>query len=376
MRTFKVTYGTVYLARLHAGEHGGARPVPPSIAGFRIKPEQVEYLNDFVNRPEYTQVVASNKGAQQWVVELSLRPEALMRKYHQLVPASLRIGRTEVLEYMRQSCFRLQRAKACLCGLCEEHGWQNFEDLKQLINDLGLGQEATTGFLLRVTKLQEYLKQEYRRLCTNTMLVGCQGSATLCIPFALSGEGEFACSCGFTGDHVMDFQPCNERFYLIADLRTALEARLRQMSDALGAIGPDESDDEADHSAHVHMPDAEAEGLADSIAELDERAEELASCEKHLDLYVRHLLRKALSSSITIEMLEMVKANPKRVHLIFDYKQKVLPEKHRSTQTMAFGKKGKSLHGCAALRWDAVKEDYNVLNIRVACDDSNQTCAA
>jgi hypothetical protein len=127
----------------------------------------------------------------------------------------------------------------------------------------------------------------------------------------------------------------------------------------------------ADAPAATTSP--EADNIADQLAELEERAEDLASCEKHLDLYTRHLLRKALSSTITIEFLEQLKVNPSRVHLIIDYKQKVLPERHRATQTEAFGKRGKSLHGCTALRWDALKGDFNVINIRVACDDANQT---
>jgi hypothetical protein len=72
-------------------------------------------------------------------------------------------------------------------------------------------------------------------------------------------------------------------------------------------------------------------------------------------------------------MLEALKANSRRMHLIVDYKQKVLPESHRETQTECFGKRGKSLHGCTAIRYDPKCEDYSVLNVRVACDDSNQT---
>ena len=63
--------------------------------------------------------------------------------------------------------------------------------------------------------------------------------------------------------------------------------------------------------------------LQDEVAELDERAEDLANCDKHLDLYTRHLMRKALSSTITIEYLEQLKVNLRRVHIIIDYKQKV-----------------------------------------------------
>ena len=61
------------------------------------------------------------------------------------------------------------------------------------------------------------------------------------------------------------------------------------------------------------------------------------------------------------------------MHIIVDYKQKVLPTGHRETQTAAFGKKGKSLHGATCLRWDKKRGDFKVLNVRVVCDDSNQT---
>eukprot|EP00966_Prymnesium_polylepis_P145538 3361353-Prymnesium_polylepis.1 len=111
----------VYAARLHAGSQGPERPVPPAMVAFRIKPEQAEWLCDFVNRPEFTQTVASNKGADSWVCELTMRPEKLWRTYERAVPTSLRIARTDVLDYLHQKCFRLQRAKSCLCGPCEEH---------------------------------------------------------------------------------------------------------------------------------------------------------------------------------------------------------------------------------------------------------------
>ena len=215
----------MYAARLHAGEFGAETAVLPSKVSFRLKPEQVEFLADFVNRPELTQTVASNQGASEWICELSLTPEQLTRKYHSIVPDHLRICRTEVLDYLRQKCFRLQRAKSCLCGPCEEHGWQNFEDLIEIIRNLGLGADATAGFIAQVKKLQEYLKHEYRRLCTNSLQVGCQGSATLCIRYALCGEGEFSCSCKET-EHAMNFEQCNERFYLIADLRDAVRGLL------------------------------------------------------------------------------------------------------------------------------------------------------
>eukprot|EP00966_Prymnesium_polylepis_P319365 7375841-Prymnesium_polylepis.1 len=59
--------------------------------------------------------------------------------------------------------------------------------------------------------------------------------------------------------------------------------------------------------------------------------------------------------------------------LISDYKAKILPGRNRETQTEAFGKKGKSLWGTTAIRWDSQSEDCEVLNIRIACDDSTQT---
>ena len=80
----------VYAARVHAGEFGAELPVPPSTVSFRLKPEQVEYLRDFVNRPELTQTLASSQGAGDWKCELKLRPEQLARKDHEIVPDHLR----------------------------------------------------------------------------------------------------------------------------------------------------------------------------------------------------------------------------------------------------------------------------------------------
>ena len=90
-------------------------------------------------------------------------------------------------------------------------------------------------------------------------------------------------------------------------------------------------------------------------------------------LYVRHLLRKALSSQITPLLLKLLQCNPNRMHVIVDYKQKILPTGHREVQTEAFGKKGKSLHGATCIRWSPTSRDFEVLNVRVVCDDSNQT---
>ena len=61
-RIFNVGRKLVYLARLHAGEYGGARPVPPSLTSYRISPEAAAGVNAFVSRPEITQVLASAPG--------------------------------------------------------------------------------------------------------------------------------------------------------------------------------------------------------------------------------------------------------------------------------------------------------------------------
>jgi hypothetical protein len=360
MQAFGISSWKVNIARIHAGTQGAARPVPPAVIAFRITPEAAEWLNDFVNRPEYTQTLASNQGGDQWVAELTLRPEQLARKYADAVPPSLRVERSKVLEYLNQKCFRLQRAKSCLCGPCEEFGWQNFADLKDLIGELGLGSKETAGFLARVDALSDYLRHEYRRECTNLLTAGCQGGAAYCIPYALSGDQEFACSCRHQGEHNMDREAFNERFYLIADVRSCVDQVRVGLQVSLDAITPAaQADDGADaEGANVPAISPEAERIADNIAELDERTEDLDRYDRHLDLYIRHLLRKALSSTITLEFLEQLKVAPNRVHLIIDYKQKVLPERARATQTEAFGKRGKSLHGGTALRWDSQKEDF------------------
>ena len=100
-------------------------------------------------------------------------------------------------------------------------------------------------------------------------------------------------------------------------------------------------------------------------AMLDAADEDLSRIEHSLELYVQHLLRKALSSSITPRALEALKANPRRCHLIVDYKQKWLPVKHHETQSDSFGKKGKSIWGGCAIRYDPSTGDYEVINVRI-----------
>ena len=68
---FGVTQWCVYSARLHAGEFGAEKHVPPRIVSFRLKPEAVTFLADCVNRPELTQTVASNQGATPYYLPLT-----------------------------------------------------------------------------------------------------------------------------------------------------------------------------------------------------------------------------------------------------------------------------------------------------------------
>ena len=93
--------------------------------------------------------------------------------------------------------------------------------------------------------------------------------------------------------------------------------------------------------------------------------EDLSRIEHSLELYQQHLLRKALSSTTTPRALEALKDHPTRCHLIVDYKQKWLPVKHFETQSDSFGKRGKSIWGGCALRWQATTRDYEVLNVRI-----------
>jgi hypothetical protein len=195
-------------------------------------------------------------------------------------------------------------------------------------------------------------------------------SAWLCIPFALSTltDGTFSCACTHT--HTMGLSECDEIVHLIDDLSLLLEAKRR---DAIVKVAVSAAAVSASGGANGAALAATAAADANLVAGLNERAEELLACGRHLDLYVRHMLRKALSHTITPALLDELKGSPHAMHMIVDYKQKVLPTGHRETQTAAFGKKGKSLHGATCLRWDATRGDFRVLNVCIVCDDSNQT---
>ena len=265
----------------------------------------------------------------------------------------------------------LCRSKACLCGPCETHGWQNFEDLDTLIKSLTLGATTERGFLSRAHALRDFIKHDYRRMCVNSsgLNPSTPRSAWLCIPFALSTltDGAFSCACEH--EHTMGPSECDEIVHFIDDLSLLLEAKRRSAMVTAAASAAAVTAGVGDAAALA----ATAAVNADLVAELNERAEELQACARHLDLYVRHMLRKALSHTITPSLLDALKGRPTGMHMIVDYKQKVLPTGHRETQTAAFGKKGKSLHGATCLRWDAMRSDFRVLNVRVVCDDSNQT---
>lgn len=333
-------------------------------------------MTAFVSKPEYTQTLASAPGINSTpITELTLRPEVLWRRYDAATPnGPEKVGRSSFLSYLEQPCFRIQASKSCLCGPCEEHGWQNFEDLNALIKALHLGVDVERGFLARVQKLRDFLKHDYRRMCANALNTPTNPcSAWLCIPHGLSTltEGAFSCPC--PREHKMGPAECDEIDFLIADLSRVLEEK-RQL-----AIGRAErsaaitKNATATGASSATALAAAAASCADAAAELNERSEELQGCAKHLDLYVRHLMRKALSHTITPKLLDALKERPARAHLIADYKAKPLPSGHRETQTAGFGKKGLSLHGVTALRWDERRGDFAVLNVRVTCDDSEQT---
>ena len=72
---FGVSRWKVWSAKVHAGTHGAAANVPPSVTTFRIKPEAASALNAFSNDPSNVQLLADNKGASHHSVALKQAPE-------------------------------------------------------------------------------------------------------------------------------------------------------------------------------------------------------------------------------------------------------------------------------------------------------------
>ena len=314
--------------------------MPPAVASFRIKPEAAGKLNAFANSPENVQIMACNGGkAHDCIVSLKQVPEKLWQKYAKESadwPADLVVTRTQFLEFFNQpGCFKILRAKSCLCGPCHEHGTLNFEALLEIIATLTphLGGKVGDAIKQRAERLHGYLAHEYRGRCALQSPV-----ATQCISHALCGSADWCCECEH-GEHEMSDAKDNERFELIDDMRKLIAA-LR------GTCPAAQDSEEWD-------------------AMLDVADEDLSRIEHSLELYVQHLLRKALSSTITPRALEALKENPTRCHLIVDYKMKWLPVKHHETQSDSFGKKGKSIWGGCAIRWDPSTGDYEVINVRI-----------
>ena len=340
MELFGVTRWHVLMARLHAGEHGAERPVPPAVASFRVKPEAAIKLNAFANSPENVQIMACNGGkAHDCVVGLKQVPEKLWLKYQKETadwPVELRVERSSFLTFFNQpGCFQILRAKSCLCGPCHEHGTLNFEALAELIATLTphLGAKVGGAIKLRAEQLHGYLAHEYRGHCALQSPV-----ATQCISHALSGSATWSCECDHE-EHDMSDARDNERFELVDDVRKLIGS----LRDKRPAVQDSE----------------EWEAM------LDVADEDLSRFEHSLELYVQHLLRKALSSSITPRALKSVEKFLTRCHLIVDYKQKWLPVKHNETQSDSFGKRGKSIWGGCAIRFDRSTGDYQVLNVRI-----------
>ena len=327
------------VARLHASEYGAQRVVPPAVSSFRVKPEAAAKLNAFANSPENVQIQACNGGtAHQCKQGLNQPPAKLWQKYEKESadwPEELRVDRCTFLRFFAQGCFQILRSKSCLCGPCHENGTLNFVLLDELINTLTphVGGKVGAALKLRAERLQGYLAHEYRGRCALQSPI-----ATQCISHALCGSADWCCACEHS-EHTMSDALDNERFELIDDMRKLVKVL---------------------HSKRPAAHDAD-----EWSAMLEAAEEDLARVEHALELYVQHLLRKALSSSITPRALETLKANPTRCHLIVDYKQKWLPVKHFETQSDSFGKRGKSIWGGCAIRWDPATDDYQVINVRI-----------
>ena len=173
-----------------------------SLTSYHIRPEAADGVTAFVNKPEFTQVLASAPGVNSVLISmLTLRPEALWRKNDAATPDGPgKVCRDSFLAYL---------------------------DLNELIRALHLGADAERGFLARVGELRDFLKHDYRRMCVNSLSLppAQQCSAWLCIPHGLSTltEGAFSCPCAH--EHVMGPRECDEIQFLIQDLSRHLEHR-------------------------------------------------------------------------------------------------------------------------------------------------------
>ena len=391
MSLFGVGRWTVFSARLHAKQHGAERPVPPSRVSYRISPEKAAGLNAFVNNPAFIQILAHNKDGSaggEAVSELRLKPEQLWNKYKDATPEQQRVSRSKFREFLSDDRLRMMSCKSCLCGPCEQYGTDSFRELDSTIRKLGLGSKEERSYLQRAAKLRDYLSHDYRRKCSLS-----SDNAAQCIVFALSAaSAEWSCTCDHS--HSMPAEMDNERFHLLDDLLLLVERRHAPLARAaLAAVGGGAGDEGGDEVGGEGAGGGAGEGGGGEggggtlqcepcetteqdgkeLELLEEHLYELTLIKKNLDLYVRHLMRKALSSSITPALIERLKRDPSRVLLIVDYKAKVLPGRNRETQTEAYGKKGKSLWGATAIRWDQESGDCEVLNFRIVCDDSTQT---
>ena len=362
MALFGIGRWAVFTARVHAKDHGADRPVPPSSVSFRIKPEQAQHLNAFVNNPAFIQILAHNKDQSadgEPVSELKVKRAALAKAYAEATPEKDQIHRTKVLEFLSDDRLRMMACKSCLCGPCEQYGFENFLEMEAMVRSLRLGAKEERSLLERIAQLRSYLAADYRRYCALS-----SHAATSCIVYALSADStEWGCSCDH--DHSMIIEKDNECFHLLRDIRRIIETQHAPLATkALATVNAPAGTTAA----------ALTEQEEHDLSELEERLFEVALCEKNLDLYVRHLMRKALSSTITSTLIDQyLKGDPSCMLLISDYKAKVLPGRNRETQTEAFGKKGKSLWGTTAIRWESRSGDCEVINVRIACDDSTQT---
>ena len=264
MRLFGVSRFLVFVARVHAAEIGPDRPVAPKPVTFRITPEAAEHVTAFIDRPEFIQVHAHQKdkaGADGPLMELLLPRERLWRKYDEATPRDdpNRVSRSAFLSHTNVSSLRMLACRSCLCGPCEEYGHDTFVSLEELIKDLAAPtnvevdsiMDAATkrSFLSRVEHLRDYLRHDYRRRCADDASVASEThGSTLCIKYALSTlAAEFGEACDHQHDMVIG--KCNERYYLIDDLRDVIEhqraalskqislesARVPASSDSIGA---------------------------------------------------------------------------------------------------------------------------------------------